>query len=145
MRRWGAYHLHPSCSDLIDAKRILREIKLMRFFGEHENLYVTAACALACCAARAQRVSVPLSRARARAARVWHNAWREHRARREGCRVTLYDMEEPMGPTGFEDVYLITELMETDLHRIIYSKQKLTDEHVAYFVYQILRALKYMH
>jgi mitogen-activated protein kinase 1/3 len=28
----NAYH------DLIDAKRILREIKLMRFFGEHENL-----------------------------------------------------------------------------------------------------------
>ena len=35
--------------------------------------------------------------------------------------------------------------METDLHRIIYSKQKLTDEHVQYFLYQILRALKFLH
>ena len=35
--------------------------------------------------------------------------------------------------------------METDLHRIIYSRQPLTDDHVQYFVYQILRGLKYMH
>lgn len=54
-------------------------------------------------------------------------------------------MEEPEGPTGFEDIYIITELMETDLHRIIYSKQKLTDDHHAYFIYQLLRGLKYMH
>jgi serine/threonine protein kinase len=61
------------------------------------------------------------------------------------CSVTLYDMEEPEGPTGFEDIYIITELMETDLHRIVYSKQKLTDDHFAYFIYQLLRGLKYMH
>ena len=35
--------------------------------------------------------------------------------------------------------------METDLHRIVYSRQPLTDDHVQYFIYQILRALKYMH
>lgn len=27
--------------------------------------------------------------------------------------------------------------METDLHRIIYSRQELSDEHVQYFVYQV--------
>ncbi|XP_067931955.1 mitogen-activated protein kinase 7-like isoform X2 [Watersipora subatra] len=37
------------------------------------------------------------------------------------------------------------DLMESDLHRIIYSKQSLTDEHVQYFLYQILRGLKYIH
>jgi mitogen-activated protein kinase 1/3 len=45
----------------------------------------------------------------------------------------------------FTDVYVVTDLMETDLHRIVYSKQELTDEHVQFFVYQILCALKYMH
>ncbi|CAK86724.1 unnamed protein product (macronuclear) [Paramecium tetraurelia] len=29
--------------------------------------------------------------------------------------------------------------METDLHRVIYSKQELTDEHIQYFLYQALR------
>jgi serine/threonine protein kinase len=35
--------------------------------------------------------------------------------------------------------------METDLHRIIYSRQELSDDHIQYFVYQILRALLYLH
>jgi mitogen-activated protein kinase 1/3 len=35
--------------------------------------------------------------------------------------------------------------METDLHRVIYSKQQLSDEHAQYFIYQILRGLKYLH
>ena len=37
------------------------------------------------------------------------------------------------------------ELMETDLGRVIYSDQELTDDHVQYFVYQILCGLKYLH
>jgi len=42
-------------------------------------------------------------------------------------------------------VYIVNELMSTDLHQIIYSSQPLTDEHVQYFIYQILRGLKYIH
>ena len=45
----------------------------------------------------------------------------------------------------FNDVYVVLDLMETDLHRIIHSQQQLTDEHVRYFLYQILRGLKYIH
>jgi len=45
----------------------------------------------------------------------------------------------------FEDVYIVTELMDTDLHQIISSPQPLTDDHCQYFVYQILRGLKHMH
>lgn len=45
----------------------------------------------------------------------------------------------------FKDIYVVLDLMESDLHRIIYSKQELTDEHVRYFLYQILRGLKYIH
>jgi serine/threonine protein kinase len=35
--------------------------------------------------------------------------------------------------------------MDTDLHQIITSPQPLTDDHCQYFLYQILRALKYIH
>lgn len=35
--------------------------------------------------------------------------------------------------------------METDLDRIIRSHQELSDAHVQYFIYQTLRALKYIH
>lgn len=35
--------------------------------------------------------------------------------------------------------------MEADLHQIIRSEQPLTDAHFQYFVYQILRGLKYIH
>jgi serine/threonine protein kinase len=82
--------------DLIDAKRILREIKLLRFF-EHENI------------------------------------------------ISLLDVPKAENKNDFNDIYIITDLMETDLHRVIYSKQELTDEHIQYFVYQILRATLYIH
>lgn len=82
--------------DLIDAKRIVREIKLLKFFN-HENI------------------------------------------------VTLLDIPKPPGKTGFEDIYFITDLMGTDLHRVIYSKQELTDEYIQFFLYQIVRGVLYMH
>ncbi|GMI38238.1 hypothetical protein TrCOL_g11056 [Triparma columacea] len=85
--------------DEIDAKRILREIKLLKAF-DHENV------------------------------------------------VSICDMVAPPPLTyidDFNDVYIVSELMETDLHRIIYSKQDLSNEHVQYFLYQILRGLKYIH
>eukprot|EP00644_Phytophthora_capsici_P001030 jgi/Phyca11/9954/fgenesh1_pm.PHYCAscaffold_43_\ len=82
--------------DLVDAKRILREIKLLQHF-DHENV------------------------------------------------ITILDLLPPPSLAQFEDVYIIADLMETDLHRIIYSRQPLTDDHVQYFLYQILRALKYIH
>jgi len=45
----------------------------------------------------------------------------------------------------FEDVYIVSELMDTDLHQIIGSPQSLTDDHCQYFIYQLLRGLKYIH
>ena len=82
--------------DLIDAKRIVREIKLLRYF-KHDNI------------------------------------------------ISLIDIQKPPQRTGFEDIYIITDLMETDLHRVIYSRQELTDDHIQYFIYQILRGVLYMH
>ena len=42
------------------------------------------------------------------------------------------------------DVYLVLDLMQTDLQQIINTNQ-LTDEHIKYFSYQMLKALKYIH
>ena len=48
-------------------------------------------------------------------------------------------------PNEIGEIYLITELMETDLHRILKSDQELTPDHAQYFIYYILRTLKYIH
>lgn len=83
--------------DIIDAKRVLREIIIMKNLT-HENILGLL-----------NVVYIPIE-------------------------------NETLG-----DVYLVTELMETDLNRVIRSKQELSDEHIAYFTYQILRAFKFIH
>ncbi|CAN6483751.1 unnamed protein product [Victoria cruziana] len=80
----------------IDAKRTLREIKLLRHM-DHENV------------------------------------------------VAIRDIIPPPVREAFNDVYIAYELMDTDLHQIIRSNQPLTEEHCQYFLYQILRGLKYIH
>ncbi|XP_045793979.1 mitogen-activated protein kinase homolog MMK2-like [Trifolium pratense] len=80
----------------IDAKRTLREIKLLRHM-DHENV------------------------------------------------IALKDIIRPPQMENFNDVYIVYELMDTDLHQIIRSNQPLTDDHCRYFLYQLLRGLKYVH
>eukprot|EP00742_Colponemidia_sp_Colp-10_P000105 GILJ01000117.1.p1 GENE.GILJ01000117.1~~GILJ01000117.1.p1 ORF type:complete len:386 (+),score=57.39 GILJ01000117.1:92-1159(+) len=82
--------------DLVDAKRILREIKLLRFF-KHDNI------------------------------------------------INLVDIGQIADKDNFEDIYIVSDLMETDLHRVVYSRQELSEEHIQYFMYQILRGILYMH
>ena len=43
------------------------------------------------------------------------------------------------------DVYLVMEKMDSDLQKIIASKQELSDEHYQFILYQILRALYFLH
>ncbi|KAK6137416.1 hypothetical protein DH2020_028839 [Rehmannia glutinosa] len=75
----------------IDAKRTLREIKLLRHL-DHENV------------------------------------------------IAIKDIIRPPKMEAFNDVYIVYELMDTDLHQIIRSDQALTDDHC-----QLLRGLKYVH
>lgn len=81
--------------DLLDGKRIVREVRLMSQFN-HENV-----------------VSI----------------------------LTMYHPQE----TDFDDFYIVTDAMDADLHRIIKSKQSLTEPHCQWFTYQALRGLKYLH
>ncbi|XP_048958767.1 mitogen-activated protein kinase 3-like [Canis lupus dingo] len=45
---------------------------------------------------------------------------------------------------AMRDVYIVQDLMETDLYKLLKSQQ-LSNDHVCYFLYQILRGLKYIH
>merc|ERR1719335_1106836 len=82
--------------NVVDAKRMLREIKLLRHL-QHENI------------------------------------------------IKIRDILPPPTRDVFKDMYILYELMDTDLHQIIRSSQPLSDEHCQYFIYQLLRGLKYIH
>ena len=83
--------------DLEDGKRVLREIALMRFFKNHENL------------------------------------------------LPLIDILPPIDGPKFRDVYVVMPLMDVDLNVVLRSRQVLEENHYQYFVYQMLRGLKYLH
>ncbi|XP_060111298.1 mitogen-activated protein kinase 7 [Heteronotia binoei] len=60
--------------------------------------------------------------------------------------IAIKDILKPSVPYAeFRSVYVVLDLMESDLHQIIHSSQPLTLEHVRYFLYQLLRGLKYIH
>lgn len=59
--------------------------------------------------------------------------------------LSCLDILQPSSAHCFTELYVITELMQSDLHRIIVSPQPLTSDHVKVFVYQILRGIKYLH
>ncbi|XP_042430221.1 mitogen-activated protein kinase 10-like isoform X2 [Zingiber officinale] len=51
----------------------------------------------------------------------------------------------PPSRKSFKDIYVVFELMESDLHQVIKANDDLTREHYQFFLYQLLRALKYIH
>ena len=84
--------------DLRSARRILRELTILRHLKNHENIVRT-------------------------------------------CDI----MSVPSNTLNMDDIYIVTNLFETDLRRVIQSGQGLSDKHVKFFMYQILLAVKYIH
>ncbi|XP_065310359.1 mitogen-activated protein kinase 14B isoform X2 [Dermacentor albipictus] len=64
------------------------------------------------------------------------------------CTVLVIGLLDVFTPSttleDFHDVYLVNHLMGSDLNNIIRT-QRLSDDHVQFLVYQILRGLKYIH
>jgi len=59
--------------------------------------------------------------------------------------IGLLDAFTPINSLDeFNDVYMVTHLMGADLNNII-KTQKLSDDHVQFLVYQIIRGMKYVH
>ena len=59
--------------------------------------------------------------------------------------IKIKSLQLPKSREDLTEIYVINELMENDLTEIIRSSQPLSDDHCKFFLYQILRALKYMH
>ena len=100
----SAYSLHlgkkvaikkitPVAKHSTDAKHVLREIRLMRHLGKHENV------------------------------------------------ITLLDLSFR---DSSDELYITMDLLDSDLHRVIQSKQVLTDAHFKHFFFQLLCGVKYM-
>lgn len=51
--------------------------------------------------------------------------------------IALKDVMMPINRKSFKDVYLVYELMDTDLHQIIKSSQALSNDHCQYFLFQV--------
>lgn len=51
----------------------------------------------------------------------------------------------PPNIMDFQDIYIVSDLMESDLECIISSPQPLSNAHFQYFLYQILRGVKFIH
>lgn len=50
--------------------------------------------------------------------------------------IAILDILRPLSLREFKEVYLVQELMETDMHRVIRT-QPLSDDHCQYFIYQV--------
>ncbi|CAB1312069.1 unnamed protein product [Coregonus sp. 'balchen'] len=67
-------------------------------------------------------------------------------------RVDHYSNDQPGSVRGSAEsldaqlkLYVVLDLMESDLHQIIHSHQPLTPEQTRYFLYELFRGLKYVH
>ncbi|KAH8071546.1 mitogen-activated protein kinase [Aureococcus anophagefferens] len=60
--------------------------------------------------------------------------------------LDVWDCYRGAGDGGdFDDVYVVMELLATDLHQVIYARQELSTKHVTYFMYQMLSGLRHLH
>ncbi|KAI5421836.1 Mitogen-activated protein kinase mmk2 [Lathyrus oleraceus] len=123
----------------IDAKRTLREIKLLRHM-DHENVSFNEILGLDFDSTIF--VGVQFAKMLAFSAYVSNISPTQV--------MSIKDIIRPPQQENFNDVYIVSELMDTDLHQIIRSNQPMTDDHCRdlffqYFVYQLLRGLKYVH
>ncbi|KAL9226292.1 hypothetical protein vseg_002123 [Gypsophila vaccaria] len=59
--------------------------------------------------------------------------------------IALKDVMISSMQSIFKDVYMVYELMDCDLEKIIYSEQSLSYDHVKYFMFQLLRGVNYLH
>eukprot|EP01041_Mallomonas_annulata_P002298 gene2298-4469_t len=84
----------PMTKHTSDAKHVIREIRLMRHMGKHENI------------------------------------------------VSLDDL---IVRETADELYIVMELMDSDLHRVIQSPQILTESHYRHFMHQLLCGVKYLH
>jgi serine/threonine protein kinase len=84
----------PMAKTVVDAKHVLREVRIMRHMGKHENI------------------------------------------------ITIEDI---VVREANDELYIIMELFDSDLHQVIQSSQVLTEPHHRHFMHQLMCGVKYLH
>jgi len=79
------------------------------------------------------------------AMRIYREIFILRRLRGHECIIQLLNIIPPDDYSTFQDLYLVFEYVDTDLHKIILSPQYLSTEHIQIFLYQLLKGLKYLH
>ncbi|KAL1355776.1 hypothetical protein HN51_007763 [Arachis hypogaea] len=59
--------------------------------------------------------------------------------------IAIKDIIRPPKKDTFNDIYIVSDLMDIDLYHVLRSDQPLNHDHSQYFLYQLLRGLKYVH
>ena len=59
--------------------------------------------------------------------------------------IKLLDIDPPVSLKGWNDVYIVTDLMPGDLEDVLRRRGKLSPHQTKFVIYGILRALKYLH
>ena len=57
----------------------------------------------------------------------------------------VHEIMIPKDHISFNELYLVTDYMESDLHDIIRINDSISKEHKQFFMYQLIRGLKYIH
>uniref|UniRef100_A0A0G4I9T5 Protein kinase domain-containing protein n=1 Tax=Chromera velia CCMP2878 TaxID=1169474 RepID=A0A0G4I9T5_9ALVE len=137
-----------SCRDSLRcevfAKRILRELRILRHLQGHENLLQMYDVEVV--------KNVTINPATG-AEEIHASSSSPGERDMEGMQQqqvpirTVAELPRVGGKHCLEgvDVLMVSGLMETDLGHIINSRQPLSMEHCQFFLYQILRGLKYLH
>ncbi|KEG10583.1 mitogen activated protein kinase [Trypanosoma grayi] len=59
--------------------------------------------------------------------------------------IGLRNILTPLDRDSYDHLYIVMEIMETDLKQVLRTGQVLTEAHIQFFIYQILHALKVIH
>ena len=59
-----------------------------------------------------------------------------------GSHPNIVSLEDLFVCEHYDELYIVMELLDSDLHRIIQSPQALGDAHHRYFMFQLLKGVK---
>ncbi|KAL3667590.1 hypothetical protein V7S43_007144 [Phytophthora oleae] len=99
----------------VDAKHTLREVLLLQLLGKHPNVRIPGTAMLV---------------------RQTHEFY---------CSPQVISIHNLSTNLKDDELYIVMDLMDTDMHRVIQSSQPLSDAHAKYFLHQLLRGVKYLH
>lgn len=110
----------PMAKRTVDAKHTLREVLLLQLLGKHPNVRLSRSCVSGEILERELKQAIPLYR------QV----------------ISIHNLSTNLKD---DELYIVMDLMDTDMHRVIQSSQPLSDAHAKYFLHQLLRGVKYLH